>query len=186
LAYSKILHDIRSFHGLASFYHQFIKNFSSIVALLIECLKQDAFTWNMKAQKSFEVLKEKISSTLVLSLPNFDLMFEVDCDASNVGIRVVLSQEGRLIAFFSEKLNDAKMKYSTYDKELYAIVQALNHWSHYLLPREFILYIDMRLLNILTLNKSWIDVIHFGMSFFSLFHFYSNIKQALKIRSQMP
>jgi len=108
----------------------------------------------MKAQKSFEVLKEKISSTLVLSLPNFDLMFEVDCDASNVGIRVVLSQEGRLIAFFSEKLIDAKMKYSTYDKELYAIVQALNHWSHYLLPREFILYIDMRLLNILTLNKS--------------------------------
>ena len=50
---------------------------------------------------------------------------------------VVLIQEGRPIAFFSEKLNEVKRKYSTYDKEFYAIIQALKHWSHYLLPKEF-------------------------------------------------
>ncbi|GKV14200.1 hypothetical protein SLEP1_g25103 [Rubroshorea leprosula] len=137
-----LMHDDQSFHGLASFYQRFIKNFSSIVAPITDSLKGDKFSWSGKAQQSFEELKRKLTETFVLALPNFDLMFEVDCDASNVGIGVVLSQEGRSIAFFSEKLNDTKLRYSTYDKEFYAIVPTLEHWSHYLLSKEFILHSD--------------------------------------------
>ena len=78
----------------------------------------------------------------MLALPNFNKVFQVDCDASGNAIGVVLSQEGKTIQYFSEKLNDAKKKYSVYDQKFYAIIQALKKWRHYLLPKEFFLYTD--------------------------------------------
>nr|GEY08870.1 hypothetical protein [Tanacetum cinerariifolium] len=93
-------------------------------------------------QTAFEELKKQLSSTLVLALSCFDEVFEVECDASGLGIGVVLSQLGRPIAYFSEKLNETKQRYSTYDKEFYAIVRALDQWQHYLISKEFILHSD--------------------------------------------
>jgi hypothetical protein len=160
----KSLHDIRSFHGLASFYRRFIRSFSSIIAPITECLKGGKFQWNEEAQKSFELIKKKVTEAPVLILPDFSKLFEVDCDASGVGIGAVLSQEGKPIAFFSEKLNESRRKYSTYDKEFYAIIRALDHWSHYLLPNEFLLHSDHEALKYLNsqqkLNSrhaSWVE-----------------------------
>ena len=57
-----------------------------------------------------------------------------------MGIRGMLNQEGHPITFFNEKLNEAKQKYSIYDKEFYVVVQALHYWHHYFLPKEFVVY----------------------------------------------
>ena len=89
----------------------------------------------------------------VLRYPDFTKVFEVACDASGVGIGGVLSQEGHPIAFFSEKLNDAKRRYSTYDKKFYAIVKSLRFWRFYLLPTEFVFFYDHQVLRYLNLQK---------------------------------
>jgi hypothetical protein len=80
------------------------------------------FHWTVEAKKSFNLLKRKITKQPVLVLPDFQKTFQVKCDASGFSIGAVLSQEDRSIAYFSEKMNEAKVKYSTYDKEFYAII----------------------------------------------------------------
>ena len=77
----------------------------------------------------------------------------VSYDASGVGIGGVLSQEGHPIALFSAKLNDAKRRYSTNDKEFYAIVYSLRFWRFYLLPTEFVLFYDHQALRYLNSQK---------------------------------
>ena len=94
---------------------------------MTDCLRKGTFIWTEAASKSFQEIKDKMTQAPVLRLPDFFKPFEVACDASGLGIGGVLNQEGHPIAYFSEKLKDAQLRYSNYDKEFYAVVQILRH-----------------------------------------------------------
>jgi hypothetical protein len=120
----KNIFEVRIFHGLASFYRKFIRNCSGISAPMMDIVKKrhKSFHWTEDAEKSFNLLKRKITEQPILVLPDFQKTFQVKCDASGFAIGVVLSQEDRLIVYFNEKMNEEKVKYSTYDKAFYAII----------------------------------------------------------------
>jgi len=120
---------------LTSFYRRFVKDVSTIASPLTEIVKKVVgFKWGEEQENVFSLLKSKLISTSLLSLPYFNKPFEIECDASGIGIGAVLMQEKQPITYFSEKLNGATLNYPTYDKELYAVVQALEIWQHYLWP----------------------------------------------------
>lgn len=137
---------------------------------MIELLKKKKFYLTKEAWANFNGLQVTCYSS-VLQLPDFSQFFELECDASSVRIRTMLSQNRRPIAFFWEKLNEYRRKYSTYDKECYTIVKALEYFSHYLLSNKFILFTEHETLKFLN-NKSKLKRHHdTWVEFLSTFYF---------------
>jgi hypothetical protein len=139
----KNLSQERSFLGIAGFYRCFVMDLSTITAPLNQHTKKGVpFSWCTRQGNAFDMLKYKLTHAPLLQLPNFIKTFELECDASGIGLAGVLLQERKPVAYFSEKLSAPVLNYSTYDKGLYALLRCLKTWQHYLWPKEFIIYSD--------------------------------------------
>lgn len=97
--------------GLASFYRKSLRNFGTITTPITDCLRKKIFVWSKEEELGFLYLKKLLKEELVLCLPDFDKIFEVEL-ASIVGVGTILSQVGHLVAYFN-----------VYHLELYAIVR---------------------------------------------------------------
>ena len=102
--------------------------------------KDVPFQWGDAQEKAFQELKDKLTTTQLPALPNFGKTFKIECHASGVCIGGVLMQEGRPVAYLSEKLSGPTLNYSVYDKELYALVRSLETWQYYLWPKEIVIH----------------------------------------------
>ncbi|WVZ93294.1 LOW QUALITY PROTEIN: hypothetical protein U9M48_039288 [Paspalum notatum var. saurae] len=142
----------------------------TIVAPLNELTKKGVmFHWDPAQEEAFNMLKDKLTHAPLLQLLDFGKTFELECDASRIGIGDVLLQEGKPVAFFSEKLNGSSLSHSTYDKELYALVRVLETWQHYLWPKDFVIHFDHESLKHIrsqdNLNKQHAKWVEFMESF---------------------
>jgi hypothetical protein len=139
------LTKLRSFLGLTNFYSRFILGFSHIAWALSQITRGDGkakFVWGWSQQQVFNDLKQRLCSSPVLSLPDLQRPFDIERDASDYDVGVVLTQHGHLVAYHSETLSYVVRKYPTYDKEMYSIVQAFRQWKHSILGKETVIHID--------------------------------------------
>lgn len=130
--------ELRGFLGLTGYYRRFIQGYSQLAAPLTNSLNKDEFQWSDQIEKSFKSLKEAMTKSLVLRLPDFSSTFVVETNTSNCGIGAVLMQHEQPVALFSKHLGHRLQGASTYHRELCAIVQAIQKWRQYLLGRPFV------------------------------------------------
>lgn len=151
--------DLQSFLGLASYFRKFILNFSLIAHPLTELLKKNReFNFTDKETHAFNTLKQNLSSPPVLSIYNQNAETEIHCDASIHGYGCILMQKSlddntfHPVYFMSKKTTNAETKYSSYELEVLAIVQALKKFRVYLLGKNFKIVTDCNAFA-MTLNK---------------------------------
>ncbi|RVW93094.1 Retrovirus-related Pol polyprotein from transposon 17.6 [Vitis vinifera] len=135
--------------GLTGYYRKFVRNYGIIARALTNLLKKGKFAWTKDAETAFQALKQAMTSTPTLAMPNFNEPFVIESDASGDGIGVVLTQQGKPIAFMSRALGVSKRSWSIYAQEMLAIVHAIQTWRPYLLGRKFYIQTDQRSLKYL-------------------------------------
>ncbi|CAN6573193.1 unnamed protein product [Malus baccata var. baccata] len=161
--YRKLNNTTRKDHFPLPFIDQmlerrFIKDFSKISTPLCRLLQKDVtFDFNKECEKAFKHLKEMLTSAPIIPPPDWSIPFELMCDASDYALGAVLGQrkdkQPHVIYYASRTLNDAQLNYSTTEKELLAVVFALDKFRSYLLGTKVIIYTDHAALKYLLTKK---------------------------------
>nr|GEW53222.1 reverse transcriptase domain-containing protein [Tanacetum cinerariifolium] len=149
---------IRSFLGHVGIYRRFIKDFSKIARQMTRLLEKDTpFLFSKECIKAFQTLKRKLTEALILIAPDWDMPFELMCDASNFAIGAVLGQRQekyfRPIHYASKTMTEAESNYTTTEKEMLAVVYAFKKFRSYLIMNKSIMYTDHSALKYLFAKK---------------------------------
>jgi len=149
---------IRGFLSHAGFYRRFIKDFSQITRPLTSLLAKDApFEFTDECHKAFEKIKAALISAPIIQPPDWRLPFEIMCDASDYAVGAILGQtkdkKHHAIAYASKTLTGAQLNYATTEKELLAVVFAIDKFRSYLVGTKIIVYTDHAALKYLLTKK---------------------------------
>ena len=133
------IEELQIFLGMVGFYRKYVCDYANISIPMTNQLKEQGkkFNWGEAQERSFNKLKVAMTIAPALAVVDPLKPFVVETYASDKAIGAVLLQEGRPVAFESKKLDRAQQNYSTYEKELYAIIYTLKKWRHYLYDAQF-------------------------------------------------
>lgn len=142
--------QIRRLLGLVSYYRRFLKNFSSLCSPITDLLhgrkKGQSITWTPEADEAFQKIKQCLTTAPVLASPDYSKPFIIHCDAADSGIGAALFQvEDGLehpVAYYSKTLNKCQRKWTTTEKELFAVVSAVEHFRGYVEGSKFKIITD--------------------------------------------
>jgi hypothetical protein len=140
--------ELQRFLGLINFYRRFIPKAALLMKPLTDALvgAPKIIRWSEELQEAFEAAKKAVAGAMLLSHPQANAEVSLATDASNSHVGAVLQQrQGNVwapLAFFSKKLNSAQKNYSTFDRELLAIVMAIRHFHFFFEGRVFTVYTD--------------------------------------------
>ena len=132
--------ELKRVLGFFSYYAKWIRNFSEKISPLV---KTDRFPLSNEQLKTFELLKEEVADSVVMSIDE-SIPFTVETDASNHALAATLNQSGRPVAFFSRTLRGSELKHSSVEKEAQAIIEAIRYWRRFLTGRHFKLVTDQK------------------------------------------
>ena len=137
--------DLRSFFGHVNFYRRFIQDFAKVSKPLTTLLYKDKdFIINEEGRRTFTMLKQALIEAPILQSPNWDLPFEIMCDASDYAVGAVLGKrldkKPTAICSVSKTLIEAQINYTTMEKELLVVVYALEKFQPYILGSKIIIY----------------------------------------------
>ena len=136
------VHSLRVFLGLAGHFRAFIQDYALKTRCLTRLMQKDVpFCWTDDCETAYKELVRVISSDPVLTLPDFDLPFELNTDASHYGTGAILYQRDerqpsnrqlRVIGYHSYTFNKAEVNYTTTEKEALAVLKAVRYFRSYL------------------------------------------------------
>ncbi|CAM9000225.1 unnamed protein product [Rhodiola kirilowii] len=158
LPYPSTVRDIKSFLGKAGFYRRFIKDFSKKALPLFNLQQKDVpFEFTEACKEAFDELKKSLTSTPIIRAPDWSKGFEIMCDASDYAVGAVLGQRDEkkpvVIYYASRTLDAAQRNYSTTEKELLAVVFALEKFRSYLLGTRVVVFSDHAAIRYLMTKK---------------------------------
>jgi hypothetical protein len=138
---------LQRFIGIINYDRMFVKNITEILSPLYNLLqKENKFEWKEIHDVAFENAKKKWTVSLELKIADPNVLFVVETDASNVGVGAVLKQKDQAIAYISRSLTKSELNYIVNEKEMLAVVWALEKFRYYLTGRHFTLITDHKAL----------------------------------------
>lgn len=134
--------QLQRFLGMANFFRDYVPRFSSLTSELYDLLKNDKLIWTKSALESFNRVKDELSECILdLPLPNEKLELHTDASEDHIA-GCLMNYKKQPISFVSKKLNETQRRWSTLDKEAYAIIWAIQKLRPFLLARQFTVFSD--------------------------------------------